>query len=67
MRNHKTTEKVPQHVKWSSNDGSNIMIWCDSRSHHSVEGKIQHGEVHEEQVPNEPINSPDKGSHGVEY
>lgn len=40
MRNHKTAEKVPQHIKWSSNDGSNVMIWCDSRSHHPIEGEI---------------------------
>ena len=67
MRDHETAEKVPKHIKWCSNDGSNLMIWCDSRGHHSIECKIQHCEVHEEYVPNELYSSPFKGSHGIEY
>lgn len=66
MRNHKTAEKVPKHIKRSGNDGSDVVIWRESCGHHSVEGEVEHGEIHEEQVPNELQNCPLKRSHGVE-
>ena len=40
VRNHEATEEVPEHIERSSDNGSHIMVGCDSSSHHSKEGEV---------------------------
>ena len=47
MRNHESTEEVPHHIKWSNKDCSDVVVECDSNGHHSEEGEVQQGEIHE--------------------
>lgn len=58
VRNHETAEKVPKHIKRSSNDGSDIVVWCESCGHHSIESEVEHCKIHEEYVPNELQSCP---------
>lgn len=40
VRNHEATEEVPEHIERSSDNGSHIMVGCDSSSHHPKEGEV---------------------------
>lgn len=66
MRNHKPTEEIPEHVEWSGDNRSNIMVRSHGSSHHPVKCEVHHSEVHEEQVPHELQESPLESCHGVE-
>lgn len=67
MGDHESTEEVPEHVKRSSNNGSDIVIRCHSSCHHSIKGEVKHCEVHKVHVPYEFPRGPFKCSQRVEY
>lgn len=65
MGYHEATEKVPKHVKGSSNNCSHVVIRCHSCRHHPVESEVHHGKVHKEQVPEELQKRPLESGHGI--
>lgn len=45
---------------------SNTLIWGNSNGHHTIEGEVQEGEIHDEQVPKELGSCPFKSNHSID-
>lgn len=47
-RDEKTREEVPETDEEGHNNGSNLMVWCESYSHHAIKSEVD--EAHENEV-----------------